>query len=99
MVHTNWQHCLLLLPLLRRERDIYWAHEIPPPLRHYGYVFRAIAGRAGRIVCVSQAVADRMLSLGVPTNKVVVVRKVCPRRKELEPSAATSVYDWGSWGR
>jgi glycosyltransferase involved in cell wall biosynthesis len=78
VVHTNWQHCLLLLPLLRRQRDIYWAHEIPPLSRHYGYVFRAIARRIGRVVCVSQAVANRMLSLGVPSNKVVVVRNGVP---------------------
>ena len=78
VVHTNWQHCMLLLPLLRRHRDIYWAHEIPPLSRHYGYVFRAIARRVGRIVCVSQAVADRMLSLGVSTRKVAVVRNGIP---------------------
>jgi glycosyltransferase involved in cell wall biosynthesis len=78
VVHTNWQHCLLLLPLLRRQRDIYWAHEIPPLSRRYGYVFRAIGARVGRVVCVSQAVAERMLSLGVPSRKVVVVRNGIP---------------------
>ena len=78
VVHTNWHHCLLLLPLLRPQRDIYWAHEIPPLSRRYGYVFRAIGERVGRVVCVSQAVADRMLSLGVPTRKVVVVRNGIP---------------------
>jgi glycosyltransferase involved in cell wall biosynthesis len=78
VVHTNWQHCLLLLPLLRPQRDIYWAHEIPPLSRRYGYVLRSIGRRVGRVVCVSQAVADRMLSLGVPTTKVVVVRNGIP---------------------
>jgi len=63
---------------LRRQRDIYWAHEIPPLSRRYGYVFRAIGARVGRVVCVSQAVAERMLSLGVPSRKVVVVRNGIP---------------------
>ena len=85
MVHTNWQHCLLLLPLLRRQRDIYWAHEIPPLSRRYGYVFRAIGARVGRVVCVSQAVAERMLSLGMPTSRVVVVRSGIPPAEETGP--------------
>jgi glycosyltransferase involved in cell wall biosynthesis len=78
IVHTNWHHCLLLLPLLNPRRDIYWLHEIPRPSRRYGFVFRAIARRVGRIVCVSQAVAERMLSLRVPAEKVVVVRNGIP---------------------
>ena len=85
VVHTNWQHCLLLLPLLRRQRDIYWAHEIPPLSRRYGYVFRAIGARVGRVVCVSQAVAERMLSLGMPTSRVVVVRSGIPPAEETGP--------------
>jgi glycosyltransferase involved in cell wall biosynthesis len=87
VVHTNWQHCLLLLPLLRRERDVYWAHEIPPLSKRYGYAFRAIARRAGRVVCVSQAVADRMLSLGVPAGQVVVVRNGVPSAEIAEALA------------
>jgi glycosyltransferase involved in cell wall biosynthesis len=78
IVHTNWHHCLLLLPLLNRQRDIYWLHEVPGSSRRYGFVFRAIARRVGRIVCVSQAVASRLFLHGVPDKSVVVIRNGIP---------------------
>src|SRR5436305_4308644 len=35
IVHTNWQHALLLSPFLNRERDIYWVHEVVPDEPQY----------------------------------------------------------------
>jgi glycosyltransferase involved in cell wall biosynthesis len=78
VIHTNWHHALLLLPFLKPHRDIFWVHELFPNVSHYSHVFRAIAKRVGRVVCVSQAVARSVLALGVPGTCVTVIRNGLP---------------------
>jgi len=78
VVHTNWHHTLLLLPLLRTRRDIYWAHDLVPNIPRYARMFRAIAERVGKVVCVSHAVARGIVALGVPESKVVTVHSGIP---------------------
>jgi glycosyltransferase involved in cell wall biosynthesis len=73
VIHSNWQHSLLLMPFLRPSRDVQWLHEMVPQTRRYGIVFRAIAARTGGIVCVSHAVAQSVLALGVPEERVSVI--------------------------
>lgn len=73
IVHTNWQHALLLLPLLDRRRDVFWLHEMVPDRPRFALVFRAIADRVGRIVCVSHAVARTVRRLGIADAKIVVI--------------------------
>jgi glycosyltransferase involved in cell wall biosynthesis len=73
IIHTNWHHALLLAPLLRARRDVFWLHEVLPPLRHYGVIFRAIARRVQKIITVSGAARDALLALGVDPEKVHVV--------------------------
>ena len=73
VIHTNWHHTLLLMPLLDRHRDLYWSHEIILNRPHYGWVFRAIAKRVARVVCVSQAAAESMERLAVPASKLTVI--------------------------
>ena len=36
VIHTNWHHLLLLVPFLRPDRDIYWAHEVYLDKPQYG---------------------------------------------------------------
>jgi glycosyltransferase involved in cell wall biosynthesis len=78
IIHTNWHHALLLLPFLTPHRDIFWVHDGFPNKPHYARVLRLIGGRVGRIVCVSQAVADSVLALGVPESRVVVIHNGVP---------------------
>jgi glycosyltransferase involved in cell wall biosynthesis len=82
IIHTNWQHALLLLPFLSTHRDIFWVHDFPETSRH-GLALRAIAKKVGRVVCVSQAVARSALSLGVPECQVVVVRNGLPLQESI----------------
>jgi glycosyltransferase involved in cell wall biosynthesis len=73
VVQTNWHHALLLLPLLKPKRDIYWSHEIPgnnPLLR---IAFRAIATRIHCLVAVSEASAAALRRLGIAESKIRVV--------------------------
>jgi glycosyltransferase involved in cell wall biosynthesis len=78
IVHTNWHHALLLLPFLTPHRDIFWVHDIFPNRPHYTRVLRLIGRRVGRIVCVSHAVADSVLALGIPESRVVVIHNGVP---------------------
>jgi glycosyltransferase involved in cell wall biosynthesis len=73
IVHTNWHHLLLLLPLLDRERDIFWVHEIVPDNSKVRWVFRAIDKRIKSFVAVSGATADRLKQVGVRASKISLV--------------------------
>jgi len=73
IIHTNWHHALLLLPVLSPARDIFWLHEMLPQRPRFAYVFRAIGRRVNKIVCVSQAVARSVEALGVPPSKIRVI--------------------------
>jgi glycosyltransferase involved in cell wall biosynthesis len=77
VIHTNWHHALLLLPFLKRGRDIYWAHEFVPDNKRYALFFRLLAARVRRIVCVSQAIERNLLVLGVPRNQLMVIHNGC----------------------
>lgn len=73
VIHTNWHHLLLLLPLLSPERDIFWIHEVLPNLWHYRFVIRSIIRRLRVVVCVSHAVATALLDIGIPRAKILVI--------------------------
>jgi glycosyltransferase involved in cell wall biosynthesis len=103
IVHTNWHHALLLMPVLDRRRDLYWSHEVVSARRHYGWIFRAIARRVSHVVCVSHAVRRSMEQIGVPACKLLVVHNGTPfdgtfqpPRREL-PLRLGIVGQVGSW--
>jgi glycosyltransferase involved in cell wall biosynthesis len=78
IIHTNWHHALLLLPFLRPHRDIFWMHELVPNVPHYVHIFRAIARRVGRFVCVSHAAARSLSALGVAKSQIAVIHNGIP---------------------
>jgi glycosyltransferase involved in cell wall biosynthesis len=73
VVQTNWQHSLLLLPLLRPDRDLFWAHEVIPDKPQYRRVFGWLAKRIGHFVAVSQAVATSLERIGIAQNQISVI--------------------------
>jgi glycosyltransferase involved in cell wall biosynthesis len=73
VVHTNWHHLLLLLPLLRPERDLFWLHEVVPDLPHYRRVFGWLERRLGAFICVSQASACSLRKIGIDEAKIRVI--------------------------
>ncbi|MEY2480209.1 MAG: hypothetical protein QOI04_1136 [Verrucomicrobiota bacterium] len=73
VIHTNWHHTLLLLPLLSRRRDIYWVHEIVPNNLQVRMAFRAVSKRVGCFIAVSQATAAGLRQIGVPDRKIRVI--------------------------
>jgi glycosyltransferase involved in cell wall biosynthesis len=74
VIHTNWHHVLLMWPFLRRERDIFWLHDVVPDKPHYARLFRALARRMQCYAGVSDAVAGSLRRIGVPDAKIRVVR-------------------------
>jgi glycosyltransferase involved in cell wall biosynthesis len=73
VIQTNWQHSLLLLPLLRSDRDLLWSHEVIPNKPQYRKVFGWLAKRIGHFVAVSQAVARSLERVGVPPGQISVI--------------------------
>lgn len=73
VVHTNWQHLLLLLPFLRPERDLFWLHDVVPDLPQYRRVFGWLERRLGAFICVSQATACSLRKIGIDEGKIRVI--------------------------
>lgn len=73
VIHTNWHHVILLWPFLRKNRDIYWAHEVMANSWQYRTLFRRFSSRFGRFVGVSKASAEALGTLGVDSSKLSVI--------------------------
>jgi glycosyltransferase involved in cell wall biosynthesis len=103
VIHTNWHHALLLLPVLNSQRDIFWAHDLVPNRLREACVFRSIARRVARIICVSHAVAKSMETVGIPKSKIAVVhngvasRAALPLRSDAPPLRLGIIGQIGPW--
>jgi glycosyltransferase involved in cell wall biosynthesis len=73
VVHTNWHHLLLLWPYLNPARDLFWLHEVLPDTRRHRRFVTRLSRRIAKFICVSNAVADSLMRLGVPQQQAVVV--------------------------
>jgi len=73
IIHTNWQHALLLSPFLKRERDIYWVHEVVPDKPQYRNVFHWLGRRVRCFVVVSKAVNESLRKLGIDEQMIKVI--------------------------
>jgi len=73
IVHTNWQHALLLYLFLNRERDIYWVHEVVPDEPQYRNVLHWLARRVRCFVVVSNAVNESLRRLGIEQQMIKVI--------------------------
>ena len=73
VIHTNWHHSILLWPFFRRDRDIYWTHEVMANTRQYRILFQKLSKRVGSFVAVSHATGDALAQLGVPRSMIRVI--------------------------
>ncbi len=73
VVHTNWQHLLLLLAFLRPSRDLCWLHELVPNKPQYRYLFLLLERRLSGFICVSNAVARSLRALGIQGSNIEVI--------------------------
>jgi glycosyltransferase involved in cell wall biosynthesis len=105
IIHTNWHHLLLLLPLLRPERDLFWLHEVIPNRSQYRKVFGWLSRRLQYFIPVSHAVAESLRKMGITENKIRVVHngivdpnagaaKVQPRGERLIVGIVGQIGPW-----
>lgn len=73
IIHTNWQHLMLLRPFLKQERDWFWLHECIPDKPQYRKVFGRLSNRLRGFVTVSNAVRESLLQIGIPDEKIHVI--------------------------
>jgi glycosyltransferase involved in cell wall biosynthesis len=73
VLHTNWQHLLLLFPLLHPRRDLFWVHEVFPNKQQYRSLFRLLSRRLQYFAPVSAAVGESLRRLGIPEKKIRVI--------------------------
>jgi glycosyltransferase involved in cell wall biosynthesis len=73
VIHCNWHHAFMLLPVLRRKRDIFWVHEIMCNRPLYRGIFRAISRRVRCFVAVSHATGSALQRLGIPQDRICVL--------------------------
>jgi len=73
IIHTNWHHLLLLLPLLDVKRDVFWLHESVPDKPQYRRIFQWLSRRLRCFVPVSHAVAETLRQIGIPEEKIHII--------------------------
>lgn len=73
VLHTNWHHALLWWPLLNRDRDYFWVHELPADKPQYRFVFRSLQKRLRGFIAVSQAVKSSLQQLSIQDQKIRVI--------------------------
>jgi glycosyltransferase involved in cell wall biosynthesis len=73
VIHTNWQHLLLLLPFLNADRDWFWVHEVMPAKRQYRILFQALNRRLQGFIPVSCAVSESLKRLGISEQQMRVI--------------------------
>jgi glycosyltransferase involved in cell wall biosynthesis len=73
VIHTNWQHLLVLRPFPNANRDWLWLHEVVPDKPQYRLVFQLLARRLRGFIAVSHAVKDALLGIGISAYQVRVI--------------------------
>ncbi|MBI1203297.1 MAG: glycosyltransferase [Rhodopseudomonas sp.] len=99
VIHTNWHHALLLLPLLRPARDVFWMLETAASRWRFARVYGAIAARTAGIVAISQAVWQSLRAIGVPADRLRIVYLGVPAAPAIEPPGLQPVLRFGIVGQ
>lgn len=73
IVHTNWQHLLLLRPWLQPARDFFWVHDILPTTPRYGRLMRWLDARLAGFIVVSKAVGRSLEAAGIAPQRIQLV--------------------------
>jgi glycosyltransferase involved in cell wall biosynthesis len=73
IIHTNWQHLLVLWPFHNQQRDWFWLHDVYPNKPQYRRLFFALNSCLAGFITVSNAVKNSLLRLGVPSEKIHVI--------------------------
>jgi len=70
IVHSNFHHIFVLWPLLKAETNVFHVHDNFPATSFYRGLFKILSRQITVFVGVSKFVANTLINLGVPENKV-----------------------------
>ena len=70
IVHSNFHHIFVLWPLLKAEINVFHVHDNFPATPFYRRLFKILSWRITAFVGVSKFVANTLMNLDVPKNKV-----------------------------
>src|ERR1041385_8706517 len=73
VVHTNFQHIFLLMPMLGSPAQAFHVHDVFANKRFFRRLFHLFNSRIDKFIGVSSHVCDRLKELGVPGSKVELV--------------------------
>jgi glycosyltransferase involved in cell wall biosynthesis len=73
VVQTNFHHIFLLWPLLNSRNTFFHVHDDFPQTGFYRRLFSFLNRRLCAFICVSRYIADSIIKLGVPPEKVCAV--------------------------
>jgi glycosyltransferase involved in cell wall biosynthesis len=73
IVHSNFHHIFVLWPLLRSQVNVFHVHDNFPATPFYRRLFQILSRRITIFVGVSKFVANALINLGLPENKVLHV--------------------------
>jgi glycosyltransferase involved in cell wall biosynthesis len=85
VIHTNFHHLFLLLPVRILSRQVFLVHDYFAPTPFYRKLFRLFIGHVWKFVAVSKFIARNLRQLEVPESQVAVVYNGVSRwNKEME---------------
>jgi len=88
IIHTNFHHLFLLIPILTSGKNIYWSHEFVPYSSFYIRLFTLFLKKISLFIGVSVAVTDSIRKI-VGDAKVKTIRNGIPM-----PSFVSNHVDW-----
>lgn len=78
VVHSNFQHIFLLWPLLGGKINVFHVHDFFSPTKFYRCILRILELRLYLFVGVSKFIAESLVSLGIPKQKVKYILNGIP---------------------
>lgn len=84
VVHCNFEHVLLLLPVFGRTRNIYQVHDVFPETNRYRSLFNLFNKHLQGFIGVSKYVCNGLLNYGIPREKIKLVYNGVPAPKSID---------------
>lgn len=73
VIHTNFHHVFLLLPVLKKGKHVFYSHDPFPPSRFFRSLFRRFDKKISLFIGVSKFITNGLIALGLDEKKVVCV--------------------------
>lgn len=92
VIHTNFHHLFMLLPVVGKPKQVYWSHEIITDSRFYHWLFHQFESVIDVFVGVSEAVSTSIRKI-VLNRQVITIRNGSPLQSAKKHSHDHSAID------